>query len=94
MNNQLLRTILFGALVGAAIFWVPFFVLKVAAFFLIIGIFFRFFKGRRYYGPAGWAYADKIRNMSDEEYTSFKENYRGRCGGRHSSRETTNEEKS
>jgi hypothetical protein len=80
MNNQILKTILVGALLGAALFWMPFFILKVLVFFLVIGFFFRFFKGRRYYGPSGWSYADKIRTMSDEEYTTFKENYRGRCG--------------
>ena len=80
MSNQLLKTILFGAILGVALFWVPFFVLKVLAFFIIIGIFFRFFGRRRYYGPAGWGYSDKIRSMSDEEYASFKENFKGRCG--------------
>ncbi len=80
MNYHLLRTILFGAVLGAALFWAPFFILKVLLFFMILGFFFRGFRGRRYYGPSGWAYADKIRNMSDEEYASFKENVGGRCG--------------
>jgi hypothetical protein len=85
MNNQVLKTIIFGALIGAAIFAAPFFVLKVLAFFLIVGLFFRIFRGRRGHyrrkwgGPWGWAYADKIRTMSDEDYQSFKENYSQRC---------------
>ena len=85
MNNQLLKTILIGALLGAALFFLPFFILKVFVIFLLFGIFFRFFGRHRgyrgYRGPWGWAYADKIRNMSDEEYATFKERMsRGRCG--------------
>lgn len=81
MSNQILKTILFGAVLGAVLFWVPFFAVKILLFFMIFGLFFRFFKGRRYYGPTGWSYADKIRNMSEEEYTDFKANFRGgRCG--------------
>lgn len=81
MNNQLLKTILFGALLGAAIFAAPFFALKVLIFFLFIGFIFRVFKGRRHYrrgywGPGPLAYADKIRSMSDEEYEAYKE----KCG--------------
>jgi hypothetical protein len=83
MNNQVLKTIIFGALLGAAIFAAPFFVLKVLAFFLIVGLFFRIFRGRRGrkgWGRAwGWAYADKIRSMNDQEYQDFKANYRQRC---------------
>lgn len=80
MSNQIIKTIVFGVVLGAALFWVPFFALKVLVFFLLFGFFFRFFGRRRYYGPTGWAFADKIRNMSEEEYSSFKENVHGRCG--------------
>ncbi len=81
MNLQVLKTIAVGALIGAALFWMPFFVLKVFVFFLILGFIFRFFRGRRhYYGRAGWGFADKIRQMSDEEYESFKNRPYGRCG--------------
>ena len=80
MNNQILKTIVFGAILGAALFWMPLFILKIFLFFIVIGFFFRFFKGRRYYGPSGWSYADKIRSMSDDEYVEFKDTYKGRCG--------------
>ena len=80
MNYQVLKTILFGALIGAALFYMPFFVVKVLIFFLIIGFIFRVFGRRRYYGPSGWAYADKIRGMSDEEYDSFKNKFGRGCG--------------
>ena len=84
MNNQVIKTILFGALFGAAIFAAPFFVLKVFIFFLIIGFFFRMFRGRGYYhrrgwNYSGWAYADKIRQMPEEEYQEFKNRYQRGC---------------
>lgn len=85
MNNQVIKTIIVGALLGAAIFAAPFFVLKVLAFFLIIGLFIRIFRGRRYYhrrgwkGPWGWAFADRIRSMSDKEYQEFKDSYSQHC---------------
>ncbi len=83
MNNQILRTILFGALLGAALFAAPFFLFKVLLFFLFFGLIFRLFRGRRFRGgwkTRGWAYADKIRQMDDQEYKDFKENYRQYCG--------------
>ena len=85
MNNQVLKTIIFGALVGAALFAAPFFALKVLLVFLFIGFIFRVFRGRRYHrfggwrGPWGWAYADKIRGMSDQEYDDFKEKFQNGC---------------
>ena len=83
MNNQILRTILFGALLGAALFAAPFFLFKVLLFFLFFGLIFRLFRGRRFRGGwrnRGWAYADKIRHMDDQEYKDFKNNYRDYCG--------------
>ena len=98
MNRQVLKTIVFGALVGAALFAAPFFVLKVLVVFLIIGFLFRIFAGRRYHrrgwrGPWGWAYADKIRTMSDQEYEEFKEKfqYGYGCGPHESGRKDENE---
>ena len=86
MNRQIIKTILGGALLGAALFYIPFFVFKVLVVFALFGIMARFFgRHRGYRGPYGWAYADKIRNMSDDEYTHFKErmSHRGRCGHPH-----------
>jgi len=84
MNNQVIKTIAFGALLGAAIFAAPFFALKVILFFLIIGFFFRIFRGRGHYhrrgwNYSGWAYADKIRQMPEEEYQEFKNKYQRGC---------------
>ncbi len=80
MNVQILKPILGGLIIGAALFFAPFFVLKVLAVLLLIGLLFRFFGRRHYRGPGGWAYADKIRTMSDEEYLEFKSRWGRRCG--------------
>jgi hypothetical protein len=81
MTTQILKTILVGAAIGTALFFMPFFVLKVLIFILVAGMIFRLFGRRRWAEPAGWAYADKIRHMSDEEYDHFKEKFRSHCRG-------------
>ncbi len=87
MNPHVFKTILIGAALGAALFLMPFFLLKVVIVLMIFGFIFRVFGSRRYYrGPGGWAYADKIRGMSDDEYSEFKTRWsrHGRgCGGYH-----------
>ena len=83
MNNQLLRTILAGVLIGGLVFAFPWFTLKVLFFLLIVGAFFRIFRGGwrgRYRGPYGWAFADKIRGMDDAEYEEFKGKWGRGCG--------------
>lgn len=77
-SMKLLKPILAGILLGAALFFMPFFVLRVAVVFLIIDALFRLFGARRFGGGYGrafnHAYADNIRNMSDDEYKAFKNN--------------------
>ncbi len=75
-----------GVVLGAALFFLPFFVLKVLVIFVLFGLVFRLFgRHRGHYGGAyRMAFADKIREMDDEEYAAFKE--RGiysRCGYRY-----------
>ena len=86
MNNTLLKSILAGLLLGASLFILPFFLLRVVLFFLLIGAVFRLFRGRG--GRRGWepgrgsmpAFADRIRQMNDDEYNEFKQRFgRGRC---------------
>lgn len=82
MNTRFLKLIVGGALLGAAIFFVPFFLLKIAVVFLLFGLFKWIFKGK---GRSNrWAgFADRIRSMSDEEYADFKSGAgHGHCGGR------------
>lgn len=91
MAKQIFKMILIGILAGVALFMMPFFLLKVLVFFLIIGAICRLWWGGRRRGGWGgyhFAYADKIRNMNEEEYKAYKEkmnssscNYYNHCGG-------------
>ncbi|MFD2936450.1 hypothetical protein [Spirosoma flavum] len=98
MNNTLIKSILAGLLLGAALFVMPFFLVRLVLFFLLIGALFRLFGGGRF--RQGWrrgrgyghmpAFADRIRQMSDDEYTVFKQRYQGRCNDDPSSKSTGN----
>jgi hypothetical protein len=96
MTRSILKPILAGILIGAALFFMPFFLLRVLIVFLIIGGLFRLFGGRGFRGRYGRgfhpAFADKIRNMSDEEYNQYKQSYEG-WGSRNNSHQTSTENK-
>ena len=80
---NIVRPIIAGILIGAALFFVPFFFVRFLLFVLVIGAIFRFFIGRRFRGyRRGFdaAFTDNIRNMSDEEYNRFKQNVDQGCG--------------
>jgi hypothetical protein len=93
MAKQIFKMILIGILAGVALFMAPFFLVKIFIFLLLIGAIMRLWwgGGRRHRGGWGgyqFAYADKIRNMNEEEYKAFKEkmnssscNYYHGCGG-------------
>ena len=93
MKQGIIKPVLAGILLGAALFFIPFFVLRVAVFLLIIGIVFSFFAGRRRFGrrftEGRMAFADHIRNMSEEEYSRFKAGLSSGCGRRFSSHSST-----
>ncbi len=81
MTNQILKHALVGLFLGVALYYLPFFFFgKVIFFFLVMAFIFGFFRRRRSYGPYGWNYADKIRAMSDDEYSEYKENSGRGCG--------------
>jgi hypothetical protein len=86
MKKSIFKPIIAGVLAGAALFFMPFFLLRLFAFFLIAGLFFRFFIGRRMrkhgFGMRT-AFADRIRSMSDEEYSQFKQKAQQHCGNWH-----------
>lgn len=78
MNRGILKALIGGAILGTALFFAPFFVLKTMLVFFIIGSLFRFLFWRR---MVHWsrpqlymAMADKVRNMSEAEYSEFKSN--------------------
>ncbi len=99
MTKQILKPVLIGVLVGAALFVLPFFVLRTLVFFVIIGGLFRLFAGRwsgwRGYRSNGGFYpalADTIRSMSEEDYRAFREKfqtYSDRYPGESPKRENT-----
>ena len=92
MAKQFFKMVLIGVLAGVALFMAPFFLIKFFIFFLLIGAICRLWWGgrrhRKGWGGYQFAFADKIRNMNEEEYAAFKEkmnssscNYYNHCGG-------------
>ena len=81
---KILKLIITGLIAGAALFFMPFFILRIAIAVFLIASLLKLFGWRRFgsnkFGNAGFAYADKIRNMSEEEFNSFKQNNRNNCG--------------
>lgn len=85
MNRSILKPVIAGILIGTGLFFMPFFILRVVLFVLIIGLFIRLFAGRRQrfggrFAERRFAFADHIRNMSEEEYTQFKQQAAQGCG--------------
>lgn len=84
MNTSIIRPVIAGLLIGTALFFIPFFVLRVAVFILIVGLIFRLFAGRRRWNrnfmDRRLAFIDRVRNMSDEEYNQFKQQSAYGCG--------------
>lgn len=80
MSTSIIKPIIVGIIIGAALFFMPFFVLRVAITAIIIGLIFKSFRrsgfGRGFDRKQRFSHmADKIRNMSDEEYKQFKEKF-------------------
>jgi biopolymer transport protein ExbB/TolQ len=78
MNTTVFKPLLIGGLLGAALFVMPIFLLRVLLAVLLIGAIMRLwgnrFYGRRFGNPyQQLAFADKIRNMTEEEYTRFRQ---------------------
>ncbi len=78
MNRHILKPVLAGLLMGGALYFMPFFVVRVVLFVLIAGLLIRLFTRHRsgrfgHYRAMRLQYADSIRNMSDKEYALFKE---------------------
>lgn len=76
------KIILGGILAGIALFIMPFILIRVVIFFLLIGLIFRLFGGRRWHWQHRHAfygidpqkkhvYAQRWRNMNEEERKSF-----------------------
>lgn len=92
MNRSVFKPILAGLIIGAAAFFMPFFVLKILLFLLVAGAIWRLFSWRSWHYRQNYYYAlaDKIRSMSEEEYKEMKNKtrpwdhhccgYSGHCG--------------
>ena len=78
MTTQILKTVLAGILAGVALFLLPFFLIRVVIFFMIIGAIFRLMGwGRHNRMRKEWM--ERYSHMSDEERAAF----RSRFGHRH-----------
>lgn len=81
MYNYPLKPILIGVVVGFALFIVPFFLIKAVIFMLIIGGLLRLLMSRRFrrghHRGLHPAFADTIRNMTEEEYMMFRQTLSG-----------------
>lgn len=89
MRRSFLKPIIGGVILGSVLFFAgPALFVFLFVVLTLKFIFTPFGMGRRMmmypmYRPGGWMYADTIRNMSEEEYTAFKNktsyNYAGCC---------------
>ena len=93
MTKQILKTVLAGVLAGVVLFMMPFIIIKVLIFFMLIKTIFRLMGGGRRHMHMRYAYAQKFQTMSEEERAAFmKDNanrWGGNCCGRSSKHETT-----
>jgi hypothetical protein len=82
MNYNVIKPIIGGLMLGTLLFFFPFFIVRIFGFFLILGLFFWLFKGRRsYWRKFAMVHPDKIRSMSDQDYEEFKTTFgRSHCG--------------
>ena len=79
MIKQILKTVLAGILAGIAFFILPLFLLRVFAFFILIGVVFKLLGAKR----RGWHHREmhlKFKNMNETERKEFMENFGNRCG--------------
>lgn len=91
MKNSIFKTIAMGAIFGATLFFMPMFIIGMFICFGIFGFFMRRRMSHMHYGHYQFAYADKIRNMNDEEYQSFKEKMsKSNCYGKHYNQQQVN----
>jgi hypothetical protein len=74
MKKSLLGTIGKGILIGAFLFFIPTFLLLFFLLFALIPIFFFSRMRGGNFGAHKLAFADKVRSMSEEDYSKFKTN--------------------
>jgi len=83
MKTQMIKLILGGALFGAGLFFLPFLMLKVFLFFMILGFFFKLFGGRHRYAKH-WSKLEFVRSLSNEDFEKYKNSHgHYNCGHHH-----------
>jgi UPF0716 family protein affecting phage T7 exclusion len=78
MTKSILKSAAIGILIGAAVFFIPGVLIGLFILFALV----RLLAGRRMgyrYGGSRFAFADKVRGMSEEEYNQFKTSFSARC---------------
>lgn len=82
MTKSILITAVFGLLLGAALFFIPFAVLAVLLFFGLGRLFFSNHRGGRgRFGEHRLAFVEKVRSMDDAEFNAWKAKMEtGNCG--------------
>ncbi|MDI1233306.1 MAG: hypothetical protein PSX81_03380 [bacterium] len=78
--KQFFKTVLAGFLAGVALFILPFFLVRVFVFFLLVGAIFKLMGGRRRGMHYRYAFAQKFRNMSEDDRNAFMQKHGNRCG--------------
>ena len=80
MTKTILKSAFFGALFGALLFFVPGFILTLLIVSLVFKLVFRRKMRSGKFQQHRLAFMDKVRNMSEEEYAQFKNNFsKGHC---------------
>jgi len=80
MTKQIFKTVLAGALAGVVLFMMPFIIIKVLIFFMLIKAIFRLMGGGRRHMHMRYAYAHKFQNMSEEDRAAFMQKYGNKHG--------------
>lgn len=81
MTKQIFKTVFAGILAGVALFMMPFVIIKVVIFFMLIKAIFRLMGGGRRHMHMRYAYAHKFQNMSEEERNAFMHDNATRWAG-------------
>jgi hypothetical protein len=82
MTTQIFKTVLAGILAGVALFMIPFFLIRILIFFLLVKAIFRLLGGRRRYWGRYPAYAYSCRTMSEDDRKAFATKYGSSCYGK------------
>ena len=78
---KILKSIVIGALFGTAAYFMPKLIIGMFLFFAITRLFMSKRCGKGKFGTHRLAFMDKVRSMTEEEYTNFKNSMSNGCCG-------------